>query len=146
EEQLVEREPPLAQALLDGISREPLEIVPVALREPIFPGVLAEDGLLLLPGLPIPGKRNDARVLHSLHGELLGALERLVHVDRNPGMAFDDLLLDADHVHDRKYAGPLIERDLLLLVVGKEAADALVSHLERIDQIGREQRVDLALR
>src|SRR6476620_6381188 len=99
EEQLVERQPALAQALLLRIGHEPLEVPGVALAQTVFPGVLAEDRLLLLPAFAVPGQRNDARVLHPLHRERLGLLERLVQVGRHPGMALDDLLLDADHVH-----------------------------------------------
>jgi len=60
-------------------------------------------------------------------------------------MPIDDLLLDADDVHDGEDAGLAIEGDLLLLVVRKQTADALVARGERPDQVGREQRVDLAV-
>src|SRR5262249_13571303 len=117
EEKLVERQAALAQALLLRIGHQPLEVLGVALAQAVFPGVLAEDLLLLLPALAIPGERHDARILHPLHGELLRLFERLVEVGGDPGMALDDLLLDADHVHDREDAGALVERHLLLLVV-----------------------------
>ena len=44
------------------IGDEPLEIPGIALVEPVLPGVLAEDALLLLPALAIPGERDDARI------------------------------------------------------------------------------------
>src|SRR4051812_46021086 len=69
EEQLVERKTPLDQALLVRIGHQALEISGVALAQPVLPGVLAEDRLLLLPALAVPGERDDARVLHPLHGE-----------------------------------------------------------------------------
>src|SRR5262245_26325278 len=140
EEQLVERQRPLDQALLMRIGDEPLEVPGVALGEPVLPGVLAEDALLLLPSLAIPGERDDARIFHPLHGERLGLVERLVQVDRHPGMALDDLLLDADHVHNRENAGLAIERDLLLFVVRKQPAHAAVARGEPPDPVGREQR------
>src|SRR4029079_3253532 len=125
-EQLIEREPPPAQALLVRIGDEPLEVLGIALLQPIFPGVLAEDALLLLPALAVPGERHDARVLHPLHGEGLRLLERLIEIDGHPWMPIYDLLLDPDHVHDRKDPGLAIEGDLLLLVVRKQAPDTLV--------------------
>ena len=57
-------------------------------------------------------------------------------------MALDDLLLDTDHVHDRR-PGLAIEGNLLL-VVRKQPAHAGVTRSERPDQVGREQRIDLA--
>src|SRR5262249_52343553 len=111
EEQIVERQRPLDQALLVRIGDEPLEIPGIALAEPVLPGVFAQDAPLLLPTLAVPGERDNARILHPLHGERLGFVERLVEVDRHPGMALDDLLLDADHVHDREDAGLAIEGD-----------------------------------
>src|SRR3954447_5728054 len=143
QEQFIEREPPPAQALLVRIGDEPLEVLGIAFRQSVFPGVLAEDALLLLPALAIPGERYDAWVLHPLHGDRLGLLERLVEIDGHPRMPIDDLLLDPDHVHDRENPGLAIEGDLLLLVVRKQAADALVARGERPDQVGRQQRVDL---
>src|SRR4249920_1626162 len=145
EEQFIEREPPPAQALLVRICDEPLEVPGVALFQSIFPGVLAEDALLLFPALAVPGQRHDARVFHPLHGEGLGLLERLVEIGGHPRMPLDDLLLDPDHMHDRKDAGLAIEGDLLLLVVRKQPPDALVTCREWPDQVGREQCVDLAL-
>src|SRR5262249_53725017 len=120
EEELVEREAALAQALLLRIGHQPFEVFRVALAQPVFPGILAEDFLLLLPALAIPGKRHDARIFHPLHRQLFRLFECLVEVGRDPGMPLDDLLLDADHVHDREDAGALVERHLLLLVVGKQ--------------------------
>src|SRR3954447_8035362 len=145
EEQLIEREPPPAQALLVRIGDEPLEVLGVALLQPIFPRVLAEDALLLLPALAVPGKRYDARVFHPLHGDRLRLLERLIEIDGHPRMALDDLLLDANDMHDGEDPGLAIEGDLLFLVVRKQTADALVARGERPDQVGREQRVDLAV-
>src|SRR5262249_36791527 len=116
EKELVEGQRPLDQALLVRIGDEPLEIPGIALAEPVLPGVLAQDALLLLPALAVPGERDDARILHPLHGERLGLVERLVEVDRHPGMALDDLLLDADHVHDRENAALAAEGDLLFFV------------------------------
>src|SRR6185503_15424369 len=72
EEQLIERQWPLDQALLMRIGDEPLEVLGIALPQSIFPRVLAEDALLLLPTLAVPGQRHDARVLHPLHGEGFG--------------------------------------------------------------------------
>ena len=37
-----------------------------------------------------------------------------------------------------------VERDLLLLVVREQPADARIARRQRLEQIGREQRVDLA--
>src|SRR5262245_28600389 len=136
EEQLVQRQRPLDQTLLVRISDEPLEVPGIALGEPVLPGVLAEDALLLLPTLAVPGERDNARILHPLHGERLGLVERLVQVDRHPGMALDNLLLDADHVHDREDAGLAVEGDLLLLVVRKQPAHAGVARGQRPDQVG----------
>src|SRR5262245_30493929 len=61
EEELVERQRPLDQALLVRIGDEPLEVPGIALAEPVLPGVLAEDALLLLPSLAIPGERDEDR-------------------------------------------------------------------------------------
>src|SRR4029453_15877521 len=116
EHQLTARGPPPAQALLGRVGEEPLEVSGVAFLQSIFPGVLAEDALLLLPALAVPGERHDARVLHPLHGEGLRLLERLIEINGHPWMPIDDLLLDPDHVHDRKDPGLAIEGDLLLFV------------------------------
>src|SRR5204862_378455 len=51
----------------------------------------------------------------------------------------------ADDVHDRENAGPAIEGDLLLLVIWKQPAHALIAGRQRPDQVGRQQRVDFAL-
>src|SRR5258705_4249568 len=80
EEQLVERDATADQALLLRIRDQPLEVWGVALTQAVFPWVLAEDALLLLPRLPVPGERNDARVLHAAHRDRLGLVERLVEV------------------------------------------------------------------
>src|SRR5262245_36126034 len=136
EEGVVDRQRPLDQALLVGIGDEPLEVPGIALAEPVLPGVLAQDALLLLPALAVPGERDDARILHPVHGERLGLVERLVQVDRHPGMPLDNLLLDADHVHDREDAGLAVEGDLLLLVVRKQPAHAGVARGQRPDQVG----------
>src|SRR5262245_57480324 len=93
EEQLVERQRAPDQALLVRIGDEPLEVPGIALGEPVLPGILAEDALLLLPTLPIPGERDDARILHPLHGERLGLVEHFVQVDRNTGLALTDILI-----------------------------------------------------
>src|SRR5262245_3409915 len=145
EEQLVERESPLDQTLLVRIGHETLEILGVAFGQPVFPGVRAEDALLLLPALAVPSERDDARILHSFHGERLGFFESLVQVDRHPRIPLDDLPLDTDDVHDRKNAGPAIEGDLLLLVVWKQPPHPLIPGRQRPDQIGRQQRVDFTL-
>src|SRR5215471_12975520 len=138
EEQLVERESPLDQALLVRIGDEPLKVVSVALRQSVFPRVPAENALLLLPFLAVPGERDDARILHSLHGKRLGLVERLIQVDRYPWMSLDDLLLDGDDVHDRENAGPAVEGDLLLLVIRKQPPHPLIPGRQRPDQVGRE--------
>src|ERR1700738_2555393 len=104
-----------------------LEVFAVALGQSVLPGILSEDRFLLFPSLPIPRQRHDARVGHPLHGSRLRLLERLVQVNRHPGVSINDLLLDADHMHDREYPGVAIEGDLLLLVVREEAPDALVA-------------------
>src|SRR5262249_49421244 len=145
EEQLVERESPLDQALLVRIGHEPLEILGVAFGQAVFPGVRAEDALLLLPALAVPSERDDARILHSFHGERLGFFESLVQVDRHPRIPLDDLPLDTDDVHDRKNAGPAIEGDLLLLVICKQPPHPLIPGRQRPDQVGRQQRVDFTL-
>src|SRR5215831_16506654 len=145
QEQLVERGSSLDQALLVRMSHEPLEILDVAFRQPVFPGVGAEDALLLLPALAVPSERDDARIFHPLHGERLGFVESLVQVDRHPRMPLDDLLLDTDDVHDRENAGPAMEGDLLLLVIRKQPPHPLIAGCQRPDQVGREQRVDFTL-
>src|SRR5262249_18843439 len=78
EEQLVEWKSPLDQALLVRIGHEPLEILGVAFRQSVFPGVRAQDALLLFPPLAIPSERDDTRILHPFHGERLGFVESLV--------------------------------------------------------------------
>src|SRR5262249_32186379 len=127
QEQLVEGESSLDKALLVRISHETLEILCVAFRQSVFPGVRAEDVLLLLPALAVPSERDDARILHPLHGERLRFVEGLVQVDRHPWMPLDDLPLDTDDVHDRENTGPAMEGDLLLLVVRKQPPHPLIA-------------------
>src|SRR5208282_2659701 len=84
EKKLLERDPPPDQALLVRIAHQGPEIVAVPFREPVFPGIRAEDFRLLLPMLAVEDERHDARILHALHGDRLGLVEGVIHVDRNP--------------------------------------------------------------
>src|SRR5205814_2228909 len=102
EEKFVERNAPLDQALLMRIADQRLDVLAIALAQSVLPRVDPENLLLLLPGLAIPGKRHDARVLHALHGDRLRFVEGLKDVHRDPGISLHDLLAEAEHVHDRE--------------------------------------------
>ena len=117
----------------------------VLVAEPVFPRVGPQDLFLLLPGLAVPGERDDARVGHAGHRDRLGALEGLEHVDRHPGMLVDDLLLDAEHMHDREDAGLLVVGDLLVLEIREQPADARILGGEGLDDAGMDHRIELAL-
>jgi hypothetical protein len=67
-------------------------------------------------------------------------------IDRHPGIALDDLLLDAEHMHDRKDARPVPVGDLFVLVVGKQACHARVLLHQRLDQVRMQQGIELAAR
>src|SRR6185295_17870326 len=106
-EQIVEIELLLAQSLFVAIARNRVDVLEVPLGRAVFPGVVADDLLLLFPGFAIPDQRDHARVLHPLHGDGLGLVEGMKHVDRNPRIAIHDLLLDAEDMHDREDASAL---------------------------------------
>src|SRR5712671_4361780 len=105
EKQLVERNAPLDQALLLRVADQRLEVLAVAVGQSVFPRIAPKNFLLLLPGLAIPRERDDARVLHAPHRDRLRLVEGHEHVDRDPRVSLHDLLLEADHMHDREDAG-----------------------------------------
>src|ERR1044071_282418 len=112
-EQVVAGPAALGQALLVRIAGDGFHGVPVPVGKTVFPRIAAEHLLLLVPGLEIPGERHNAWVFHPAHGDGLRALEGMEQVDRNPGMAVDDFLPDAHHVHDREDLRLLEEPHLL---------------------------------
>src|SRR5262249_44821045 len=145
-EQGVEGKPGLAQALFVAATGDRMDVLDVALAAAVFPRIGADEFLLLLPGFAVPDERHHARVLHPLHRDALGLVEGVEHVDRHPRMAADDLLLDAEDVHDREDAGALEIGLLFLLPVRKQARHARVLLHQRLDQIGMDHGVEAALR
>ena len=121
-EQLIRFHRPVGESLLVEIISQGFDHMAILLQA-VDPRIVAEDFLLLFPGLAVPGKWHDARVFHAPHGDALRLVERLIEIDRHPGMARDDLLLDAHHVHDREYAGAAKMVRLGLARVGEEAAN-----------------------
>src|SRR5712675_694371 len=96
QEQLVERDAPLDQALLLRVADQRLEVLAVPFGQSVFPRIAPQRLLLLLPGLAIPRERDDARVLHALHRNRLRLVEGHEHVDRDPRVFLHDLLLEAE--------------------------------------------------
>src|SRR5690349_9749399 len=139
---MLQRDPLPDHPLFVGIADERLERVPIALAQSVFPGIGTEDRLLLLPGLAIEDQRDDARVLHALHGDRLRLLERAIHVDWNPRMPVDDLLLDAEHMHDRVDTRLFVICDLLGTVIWKKPPDPRILLDQRPDEIGVQYRVE----
>ena len=144
EKELLERRPLLDQALLVRVADQGVEHLAVFLREPVFPRIRTENALLLLPGVAIPGERHDARIRHALHGDGLGFIESPEQVDGEPGMLLRQRLPDAEHMHDRENAGALEIGHLLGLVIGKQPRHARVPGDKRLDEIGVEDRIELA--
>ena len=72
-------------------------------------------------------------------------VEGAEQIDGEPGMLVRQRLADAGDMHDREDAGALVIGHLLRLVVGEQARHARVLGEKRLDEIGMENRVELAL-
>jgi hypothetical protein len=127
------------------IAGESVDVVDVALGGAILPRIAADDLLLLLPCFAIPDQRRDARIFHALHGKSLRFVERVIEIDRQPWMAINDLLFDRHHVHDRENAGFSPVGDFFLLPVREQPRHPRILLYQRLDEIGMQTGVELAL-
>src|SRR5437588_5078128 len=126
-EQRVERRHVADHPLLIGVAQHGLEIFAVGRSEAIGPRVATQHCFLLLECRAHPGERNRAGIGDAPIGDLLRLLKGLREVSRHPGKFLHDLLLYGGDMHDRKDSGLAEIGELDLLVIGKEAHDALVA-------------------
>src|SRR5256712_928068 len=150
--QLFELEAPVADALLESEIDEGLQRLAVLLQA-VRPEVLAKEALHSLSVGRKPGERRvrGGDVGEPLHGAVLGFLEGLVEIHREPGVALQHIGLDDDHVHYGKDPGLLEIRRFDLLVVRKQAPDSAAEGARRprrehgVDVPGEQHIVERAL-